>query len=91
MENRCALRVVVFAFADYALLLAFSDQYPSLRESILSPDQQTYLIVCASSAEHPFSEIPGWSGSGLSWVTIDPTTLQATGTSTQVADRKRAH
>ena len=89
IENRCALRVVAFAFQNYALLLAFLEQYPSLREPIQPPDQQTYLFVCACSDQHPFPEVPGWNGHSLSWVTIDHATLQTTGTSTQVAGSKR--
>lgn len=78
IEERCALRVVIFTFRSFEALRVIVESHPALQEPW--PRACNYRFVYKRDIEPDTpSELQDWDA-GRNWVAIDPVTLEPTGT-----------
>ncbi|KAI0749017.1 hypothetical protein BC629DRAFT_1594294 [Irpex lacteus] len=77
IEERCALRIVIFTFRSFEALRVIVESHPALQEPW--PRACNYRFVYKRDIEpDTLSELQDWDA-GRNWVAIDPVTLEPTG------------
>ncbi len=78
LEECDTVRIIVFTFENYDVLLLAVKQWPSLLEPLTNDKQ--YLFACGLSDAYPFTELRK-ANDNLYVIAIDPLTLESTGVS----------